>query len=248
MENTNILVATDDQMVANSLGGLLKQLKYNYTISKNNYADVLSTLSTNQIKIILTPIDTYTKSYGGASEIDELILAYELSRVFFSTERDPSLLEKLKTIPPPIYLIKSYNKDDLYVAIELAMHNYQYFLDKSVSFLGEDDSNQDSFFIKKNRSFHRIDFDDILYIKSEHVYTRIYARHQKEHLIRKGINALSKELPPYFFRVHRSFIVNMKKIDIIHTQSISIESEEIPLGKNYRSKLLDKVTSISRLY
>jgi DNA-binding LytR/AlgR family response regulator len=53
------------------------------------------------------------------------------------------------------------------------------------------------------------------------------------------MKSLEEKLPQdIFMRVHRSFIANLKKIEVIEGNSLIINKKSIPIGKNYRDELL----------
>ena len=44
-----------------------------------------------------------------------------------------------------------------------------------------------------------------------------------------------------FIRVHKSYIVSLSKIENLDNEIISIGSYEIPLSRNYRAEVMNKV-------
>jgi two-component system, LytTR family, response regulator len=60
----------------------------------------------------------------------------------------------------------------------------------------------------KNRGFvEKIKVDDIQYIQSSSEYVELVTASEK-HLYRISLDQLSEQLPPFFHRIHRSFIIN----------------------------------------
>jgi DNA-binding LytR/AlgR family response regulator len=63
------------------------------------------------------------------------------------------------------------------------------------------------------------------------------------------MKAIEQRLPSKkFTRVHRSFIVNTSKIDIIEDNSVVMKTSEgnktIPIGKSYKEKLMKDINLI----
>jgi DNA-binding LytR/AlgR family response regulator len=56
--------------------------------------------------------------------------------------------------------------------------------------------------------------------------------------------AMEERLNSNFMRVHRSYIVNLKKILSIEDNSILIENKVIPISKTYQDKLFKKLDII----
>lgn len=160
--------------------------------------------------------------------------------------------------------IKSMNNDIKIIFltshIELAMDGYEVdafrFLSKPVNEeklhkalrdLEKASSERDSIIINDGDERYIIKIKDILYIKAENVYLKIYTT-KESYLIRKKIGELEEELDKrYFYRTHRSFIVNIINIKSFRDKKIlMINNEEIPLSRNKISEFKEKMMSYFR--
>lgn len=94
----------------------------------------------------------------------------------------------------------------------------------------------DSFVIKTKETRRYISYDNIFYFEARD--KKIYLNTlQKEYGFYETIDELSKKLPNYFVRVHRSFIVNSKKIKSVYLSKNLIEMFDditVPLSKSYK--------------
>jgi DNA-binding LytR/AlgR family response regulator len=100
-------------------------------------------------------------------------------------------------------------------------------------------------FIRENKILQRLWLNDILYIQAMGDYVSIYTRDRKI-TIHQNLKALELKLPsPKFIRIHRSFMVSLDKIDAIEESTVYINSNPIPVGEAYKSKLM-KLLSIIR--
>jgi DNA-binding LytR/AlgR family response regulator len=93
----------------------------------------------------------------------------------------------------------------------------------------------ESFFIKGDKKYHQIKVDNILYIEAYGNYTKLYL---KEEMIisHEKISDYEAMLPAdNFMRVHKSFIVALKKINLIEGNRIMIGDHEVPIGQTYKS-------------
>ncbi|MCH2046454.1 MAG: response regulator transcription factor, partial [Saprospiraceae bacterium] len=75
------------------------------------------------------------------------------------------------------------------------------------------------FFVKSDYKIIKINFADILYIEGMGEYVRIYTPAQKV-ITLLSLTKLAKILPPSFIRTHRSYIINLDKVDFIQTNSV----------------------------
>nr|WP_084407013.1 LytTR family DNA-binding domain-containing protein [Pedobacter panaciterrae] len=91
--------------------------------------------------------------------------------------------------------------------------------------------------------------EDILYAQSYGNYVKIFTS-DKSHLASITTNQLESLLPhDHFVRVHKSYIVAIKRIVKVERDTIFIDNEKIPIGITYRSNLrhLDSTLPSSRL-
>jgi DNA-binding LytR/AlgR family response regulator len=88
--------------------------------------------------------------------------------------------------------------------------------------------------------------DDIVYIEAMGGYTKVYTN-EKSTVISESISDLqSKFSETNFLRVHKSYLVPVRKIIGISARHILLEKAKIPLGISYRdniNKIVDKIVA-----
>jgi two-component system, LytTR family, response regulator len=101
----------------------------------------------------------------------------------------------------------------------------------------------DYFFINANYALHKVKFADILYIEGLKDYVQIYIEGQKRPLISKNtLKSIEQKLPTRDFeRVHRSYIVNLARIDKIKGNKLYLGNTEIPISEHSIEALLKTV-------
>jgi len=107
------------------------------------------------------------------------------------------------------------------------------------------DVNNEFLFLKSDYKIKRINFNDILYIEGLKDYVKVFIHNSlKPILSLTSLKLLESKLPENkFMRVHRSFIVNLEKIDTIERSRIVFGKEYIPVSDQYKEKFqefLDK--------
>jgi len=92
------------------------------------------------------------------------------------------------------------------------------------------------FFIHVEYNLVKISFDHIEYIEGLKDYVKInLVNQQKPVLSRTSIKALELRLPPdSFFRIHKSYLVNVDFVTQIRRGKIKTINAELPLSDNYR--------------
>ena len=84
----------------------------------------------------------------------------------------------------------------------------------------------------------RIDLDDILFIEGLKDYVKI-ATAQKNYVTKSSMKNVEEKLPSdRFIRVHKSYIVNLEKVQAFENNHVVIGENKIPLGANNREEFL----------
>ena len=129
----------------------------------------------------------------------------------------------------------------MYTAIEVCVHN---FLEKEQTRperLRKNYLVNDSIFVKEGSNFHKLKFDDILFLESENVYVLIHTVHKKL-LVRTTMQQYLEHFDERIFvRIHRSYVVNVNHIESINSENIIINRITLPLSKNYRDELITRL-------
>lgn len=77
---------------------------------------------------------------------------------------------------PFIFLTANFNRDDLFTAIEICIQN---FAKRRSEFINNEYAVSDSIFVKDGYYFHKIRFDDIIYLEAENNYVAIHTNTTK---------------------------------------------------------------------
>jgi DNA-binding LytR/AlgR family response regulator len=93
-------------------------------------------------------------------------------------------------------------------------------------------------YFRADRKMIKLFYDEILYIESIKDYIKIFRDGNNPILVKQTISATEDMLPKnLFLRIHRSFIVSIKKISAYTYYDVEIGKTEIPIGRLYRSEL-----------
>jgi len=98
-------------------------------------------------------------------------------------------------------------------------------------------------FVKADYKLVKINIDDILFVEGLKDYIKIYTR-QKLILTLMSMTSIEEKLPSYeFFRLHRSYIISLSKIDSVSRHRVIIGEKFIPISVPYRDRfyaIIDK--------
>ena len=99
----------------------------------------------------------------------------------------------------------------------------------------------DYFFIKTNNKMEKIIPGDILFIESLHNYIRIHTAEQA-YLTLLSLKAMEEQLPANdFIKVHKSFIVNFRKVDSLEGEEVNIKGHKIPISRSQKEALFQRL-------
>jgi DNA-binding LytR/AlgR family response regulator len=93
-------------------------------------------------------------------------------------------------------------------------------------------------YFKVDKKMIKTKMADVLYIESIKDYVKVITS-GKEIVTQQKISYLEESLPrAQFLRIHRSFIVNLEKIDAYSATDVEIGKHNIPIGRNYKNDVM----------
>jgi DNA-binding LytR/AlgR family response regulator len=102
---------------------------------------------------------------------------------------------------------------------------------------------EDFVYFKVDKKMVKTRMSEILFIESIKDYVKVRTV-EKDIITQQKISYLEESLPKeLFLRVHRSFIVNVSKVDAYSATDIELGKHQVPIGRNYKNdvgKVLSK--------
>ncbi len=153
--------------------------------------------------------------------------------VIFTTAYDKYAIESYD-LDVVDYLLKPISFDRFFKAINK--------VSEALSLNQESGTHDDYFYVKADKKLIKVKYDDILYIEGLKDYV-IIRKNTSRVITLQTMKSLDMKLPSkQFTRVHRSFIVNIDKINSIMGNMIEVlekgKEKLIPIGKNYKEDLM----------
>ncbi|MCE1199746.1 MAG: LytTR family DNA-binding domain-containing protein, partial [Marinilabiliales bacterium] len=164
------------------------------------------------------------------------------NKIIFTTAYEKYALEGFK-LNAVDYLLKPFSYEEFLKAAGKALKLAE--LEASAAATTTVEVNNQFLFLKSEYKIRRINFNDILYIEGLKDYIKVYTTtDDKPVLSLNSMKSLEQKLPEdRFMRVHRSFLVNLEKIDTIERSRIIFGKTYIPVSDQYKDKFqefLDK--------
>ena len=237
-----ILIVEDDMIIAADVSMQLSKLGYEIIGINTRAEDALKTISDNRPDIILMDIMLSGKMNG--IEAAKVILEeFQIPLIFMTSNTDDATFQDALTAKPYAFVSKPFQKSELARSLKIALHR------EVVEKAGElpmSESNdhvstmEDRLFIRHKNQLVKVYLNDILYLEADGNYCHVYTL-DKNFFLSLSLRNLESQLPSdRFVRVHRSFVVNIKKIDAISEQHdyVVVQSKEVPVSRRMRSDLL----------
>lgn len=243
MTKIRILIVEDEMVVADHLETLLTQIGYDALPPVINYTEAVAAIEETSPDLALLDIQL-AGSKDGIDLAWKIREDYHFPFIFLTSNADPRTVNRAKPLNPPAYLVKPFQRDDLYTAIELALHNYSRNTPhKEVETKETKDEIffKDALFLKNKNLFEKVLFTDIVLLKAEHVYVEVHTVSGKKYLVRNSLTSFTTRLPEFFFRTHRSYSINLNHLSAINSAYILLQGHKVPIGKNYREDLMKRI-------
>lgn len=165
------------------------------------------------------------------------------TRVIFTTAFDQYALEGFK-VEALDYLLKPFDYAEFLSAANKANEWFSLVKAKKQTLLSEE---KEFLFVKSEYKQLRIKLANVLYFEGLKDYIKIWLKdNPKPILTLMSLKSLQEELPEtQFMRVHRSFIVSLKNIEVIERSQIIINNNRITVSEQYKENFLAFVNNNS---
>lgn len=226
-----VLVVEDEVLIAETIRLYLEQQGHQVVAICISFKEAVAVLKKTTPDIVLLDI----RLYGPKSGIDVARylenLAQSIPYVFITSQYDPKTLAAALETSPYGYLVKPLHKETLWTTVEVAYAKWRHLQNSSsVEFTISDGS-------KKYQMIDR----DVLYIKSEHVYARIFLHTGSDIFARLSLSDFIKSVTsPLLFRCHRSYIINLSRVKAWESDAVQMgRGVTVPVSRSHRERLKD---------
>jgi DNA-binding LytR/AlgR family response regulator len=228
-----LIIVEDDPLIAFDIKGIVEEKDYEVVGVFHTAADAMNAMPL-EFDIALLDINTDGERDGIELGIS-LRAKYNKPCIFITSYYDQETIQKAKQANPLAYIIKPYEEQDIIANLELSKGKLT--ADNRLSEPG-------LIFVKTGSKLTKINPVDIDYAQAYDMYTHLYTGGR-----RITASQTLKEFEKifsgfYFFRVHRSYMVNMDAIEGICEDEILIGEARIPIGRTYKKEFFDKILTI----
>ncbi len=237
-------ITVDDEPLAHVvLEKYISQVQSLQLVAKcKNAMEAINFLHANSVDLIFLDINM-----PDLSGIEMLKTLKQQPKIIFTTAYSEFALESYE-YGVSDYLLKPIKFDRFLAAVnkvidllQLTTHKIEKKSEIQLSETEKETAKNDFIFIKQDHSIFKVQFSNILYVEAYGNYVQIYTT-DKKIVARKTMTEMDKSLTDQnLIRIHKSFIVNVLKIEEIKNNQIRIADKEISIGTIYKRELMKKM-------
>lgn len=221
MGKLNIYIVEDDPIIAITIETALKKQGYSICGNADNFEEAISEIKQHIPDLVL--VDIQLDGIKDGVDLAECLDKLEMPYLYLTSQTDPHTIKRVKETRPLGYIVKPFTENGLRTNIEIAWNNYK--------------NDEEYLTFSANNEYYKIRQSQILYLKAFDNYCYVMTK-EREYLVPKTLKHLETQLNcGKFIKTHRSYIVNLLRIDALRTDSLLINNFEIPVSNSKKSKL-----------
>lgn len=129
------------------------------------------------------------------------------------------------------FLLKPFEYERFIKTIEKAKNQ----LSTAISIKAE----SESLFLKVDKKLIKLSLSEVLYLQAYGDFVKVFTSEEKFHLITDTLKSFEGQLAgKSFCRIHKSYVINLSKIEFIEGNQVKIGEAFLPIGQAYRERLL----------
>ena len=184
--------------------------------------------------------------WDGIETARQLLARRPVPLLYLTALADQPTLDRALLTQPAAYLPKPVSTASLRAALALALHTVARPVPVAAPAApGPDALTRDTIlqlddhvFIKEGPDFVRIPLADILLLEADNTYTTLRTP-TRRHALRLTLGAVLERLQvPQLVRVHRSFALNIQRVERFSDADVTVAGQAVPLGRQYREAFL----------
>ena len=235
----NAIIVDDEPLALDVLETYLSQINEVNLVAKcSNALEANEALKSNEVDLMF--LDIQMPQLTG---IDFLKTLSRPPLVIFTTAYANYAIEGFE-LNAVDYLLKPISLDRFMKAVNKAAEQHA-LLHKEAAPANAAADDPDFIFVKADKKLVKVKYDDIIYIEGLKDYVIIRTDTGRV-ITLQTMKSLEAKMPSNTFRrIHRSYIVNVDKIQAVIGNMVEVteknQAKHLPVGKNYRDDLLDLI-------
>tara|TARA_R110002049_G_scaffold10728_3_gene52188 strand:- start:15147 stop:15881 length:735 start_codon:yes stop_codon:yes gene_type:complete len=242
-QKTRILIVEDDMIIAANISVQLSNLGYEVIGIETRGEEAILHARTNIPDIILLDINL-KGTINGIEAAIEINKYKKIPIIYLTANSDEATFSRAKATHPYAFISKPFNSLNLQRTIALVVDQIEENKVEVKDISEHFELMADRIFVRHNGRMVKLLLDEILYIEADRNYSNIITSNGN-YLISTTLKIVEKEIKsPVFIRVHRSFMVNISKLDVVTDNHLEINRKVIPISKSFKEHLLKHLHTI----
>ena len=177
-----------------------------------NGMDFVKSLATPPLIVFTTAYAEYAVEGFKVNAVDYLLKPFGLQDFQRAAERLRQRMDRGDGSPDPVFAAKTDRENRPH------------------------DPEDDTIFLKTEYRIVKVSISDIRYVEAMSEYLKVYIESDSKPIITLlSMKKMEERLPDYFMRIHRSYIVNLKKIQEVNKNRIIMDKDTyLPIGDMYK--------------
>ncbi len=230
-EQKLILIVEDELLIAQQLQFCLEDAGYAVAGVAVSFDEAVALLDTTKPHLVLIDINL-EGALDGVDLANEIRNRYQVPFVYVTSNTDARTVARAKLTRPAGFIVKPFQPQDLQPSIEIALYN------NAQQEQTPTNPEQDSFFVKEKHEMQRVFYGEIDYAEAADNYTILHTG-RKKIMLSQTLKSIEQKLRPFgFLRIHRSYVVNVSKINCVRPTEVLVGEVALSTSSNARSSLL----------
>ncbi|ADR20451.1 DNA-binding response regulator [Marivirga tractuosa] len=233
-KNLKVLIVEDEHLAAEGLKSYVAEIEFLDLVAYcENALEANKILSEQLIDLIF--LDIQMPKITGIEFLKSLS---KPPMVIFTTAYPNYALQgyELDVID---YLVKPYPFDRFLKAVNKAKDRFV--LENSSNQETVQDRELDYFFVKSEQRLEKVVINELCYVEAMENYVIIHTDSQKI-ISLMTMKSMEEKLPPnHFIRSHKSYIVNISKVESIEGNCLNVKSKQLPISRQNKHEVLNRI-------
>jgi DNA-binding LytR/AlgR family response regulator len=243
MASLRIMIVEDEPIISDEIAATIEDIGYTVACKVLHAKDVLQSFTNGEPDLVLMDINL-GKGTDGIQLAGELKAQKNIPLIFLTSYSDKTTIDRAKQVNPDGYIIKPFDEKELQVAIEIAFHRFEQQQKKITEEKPETYLINKHLFIRTKNKLVKLNPEEVIYAEAQSNYTLVKTEKDK-FMLSTTLGVIEEKLLPFgFFRLHRSYLANLGKIDAIEEDHVIIGGESVPVSKKQKQDLLNHITQL----
>jgi len=244
MAMVHLLLVEDDFILSTTVQKILGKEGYGFTACVRSGEAALEVLQTQKPDLILMDIHLQGR-LTGIETAQYIMKTYRVPVIYITQDGSNELYHHAIQTFPINYISKPFTESTLIRAVHTALQ----FLRAAPP---QGNTSEAVFIYSSPSIYKKIPLHDIIFVGASGAYTDVYIHNEKDggsciKITRSSNKVIGQLNNPSMIQVHRSYFVNLQRIERYHARKIYIGPNIIPVSKTYQADLENRLPFLRKV-